>query len=46
MQTKQNKKENTSPTHKLNSAWAGSCKVIFPMQPLAHWLTHVGEGVV
>ena len=39
-------KENTNPTPMLNVAWAYSRKVIFPMQPLAHWLTHVGEGIV
>ena len=43
---KQNKKGNTAPTPKLNSALADSPEVIFPMKPSMHWLTHVGEGMV
>lgn len=46
MQTKKNKKASTTPTPKLNSAWASSCKVICRMQPSVHWLTDVGEDVV
>lgn len=46
MQTKKNNKANTTPTPKINSACVGSLKVIFPMQPSVHWLTHVSEGVV
>lgn len=46
MQTKKNEKENTTPTPKLNNAWAGSRKVIFSMQPSVHQLTHVGKGFV
>ncbi len=29
-----------------NDAWVFLREVIFPIQPLAHWLDHVGEGMV
>lgn len=44
-ESKENKKGNATPTPKLNNAWAYLC-YIFPMQPSAHWLAHVGERMV
>ena len=44
-QKNKNKKENTTPTPKLSKAWANSREVIFPMQPLVHWLIDVGDGM-
>lgn len=44
MKAKENRKENTTSTPKLKSAWAYSHEVIFLIQPLMHWFAHVSEG--